>query len=288
MRSLYTVATGETKRREVLGKSEELSICYHDLFDFPLTFSDLIKWNTSENLSLGYHKTLVNYQDGYYFLRGRRGLIYKRALRSRISAKKMEIAKKTSRVLSLIPAVLMVAVTGSLAMDNAGDEGDIDLLIITRKNLLWTTRMLSYLALKVFGFDLRKSGKNIQKDKLCLNMWMDETDLAWRKNDRNLYTAHEIAQVVPLMNKGATYEKFLRRNAWILKYWPNAVKIGKYEERNRKHVFKIPIFSLFEKIAFEVQYKYMKSKITREVVSPTRAIFHPQDLGKFVISRLAS
>lgn len=288
MRSFHTFATGETKKREVLKKSEELSICYHDLFDFPLTFSDLIKWNASEDLSLNRHKILVDYQDGYYFLHGRKGLVYKRALRSRISAKKMEIAKKASRVLSLIPAVLMVGVTGSLAMDNAGDESDIDLLIITRKNLLWTTRVLSYLVLKVSGFDLRKSGKNIQKDKLCLNMWMDEADLTWKKNDRNLYTAHEIAQVLPLVNKGGTYEKFLSGNAWILKYWPNAVNIGKHNERKRKHVFRNPAFSLFEKIAFWVQYKYMKSKMTREVISPTRAIFHPQDLGKLVISRLAS
>jgi len=288
MRSLYTIATSETKRREILGKSEELSIRYHDLFDFPLTFSDLIKWNTNENIFLNRHKILISFQNGYYFLHGREGLVYKRVIRSRISAKKMEIAKKASSVLSLIPTVLMVGVTGSLAMDNAGDESDIDLFIITRKNLLWTTRIFSYFTLKVFGFDLRKSGKNNQKDKLCLNMWMDETDLAWRKSDRNLYTAHEIAQVAPLVNKNNTYEKFIYKNKWILKYWPNAVKIGKYKEKNGKHVFKNPSFSLVEKIAFNMQYGFMKSKITREMVTPTRAIFHPQDLGKLVISRLAS
>ena len=288
MRSLYTIATSETKRREILGKSEELSIRYHDLFDFPLTFSDLIKWNTNENIFLNRHKILISFQNGYYFLHGREGLVYKRVIRSRISAKKMEIAKKASSVLSLIPTVLMVGVTGSLAMDNAGDESDIDLFIITRKNLLWTTRIFSYFTLKVFGFDLRKSGKNNQKDKLCLNMWMDETDLAWRKSDRNLYTAHEVAQVAPLVNKNNTYEKFIYKNKWILKYWPNAVKIGKYKEKNGKHVFKNPSFSLVEKIAFNMQYGFMKSKITREMVTPTRAIFHPQDLGKLVISRLAS
>jgi len=187
---------------------------------------------------------------------------------------------------TLVPETIILF--GGARKGEYDHESDIDLFIITRKNLLWTTRIFSYFTLKVFGFDLRKSGKNNQKDKLCLNMWMDETDLAWRKSDRNLYTAHEIAQVAPLVNKNNTYEKFIYKNKWILKYWPNAVKIGKYKEKNGKHVFKNPSFSLVEKIAFNMQYGFMKSKITREMVTPTRAIFHPQDLGKLVISRLAS
>jgi len=94
MQSLYTLATGETNNRRILGKSEELSVRYHDLFDFPLTFSELIKWNTSGDVFFGRHETPVSFRDGYYFLRGREGLVYKRALRNRISAKKTEIAKK--------------------------------------------------------------------------------------------------------------------------------------------------------------------------------------------------
>jgi predicted nucleotidyltransferase len=288
MHSLYKISSGEMETREVLEKSEKLSVFYHDLFDFPLTFADLIRWKPSKYLSLKQRSISVIYQDGYYFLNNRRGLIYKRSLRERISSKKLEIAKKASNILSLIPAVLMVAVTGSLAMENAGDESDIDLFIITGRNTLWMTRMLSYLILKVFGFDLRKSGDKNQKDKLCLNMWIDETDLVWRSNDRNLYTAHEIAQILPLVNKNKTYEKFLYKNKWILKYWPNSIKIGKYQESSKTLVFSNPTFSLIENIAFRIQFGFMKSKITREVATPTRAIFHPQNLGKLVISRLAS
>ncbi len=288
MHSLYPIASDKSKDRKMLGKPEKLSIYYHDLFDFPLTFADLIKWEPSKYLLLRQYKIPVIYQNGYYFLDGRGGLVYKRALRNRISAKKMEIAKKAANTLSLIPSIKMVAVTGSLAMSNAADESDIDLFIVTHRNLLWTTRILSYFVLKVTGFKLRKAGDANEKDKLCLNMWMDEKDLVWRKGDRNLYTAHEIAQVLPLVDKDGIYERFLHKNRWILKYWPNAVKIGEQEEGGKKHVFKNPIFLLVEKIAFKSQYGFMKSKMTREVATPTRAVFHPQDLGKLVISRLGS
>ena len=288
MRSLYKKSSSKPKKREVLENAEIMSVSYHDLFDFPLTFADLIRWKPTKDLSLKQSDNHVVYQDGYFFLSKRKGLIYKRSLRERISVKKLEIAKKASSILSKIPSVLMVAVTGSLAMENAGDDSDIDLLLITKKNTLWTTRMFSYLILKVFGFDLRKSGDKNQKDKLCLNMWMDETDLVWKGNDRNLYTAHEIAQVLPLINKYKTYERFLYKNKWILRYWPNAVKIGGYQEEKGTRVSNNLTFSIIEAFAFRIQYQFMKSKITREVVAPTRAIFHPQNLGKLVISRLAS
>ncbi len=291
MHSLYIITPGKTKKREVLEKSEILSVCYHDLFDFPLTFADIIKWSASEYLSPNRDKDAVIYQNGYYFLRGREGLVYKRTLRSRISAKKLGIATKASHALSMVPAVKMVAVTGSLAMGNAADESDIDLFIITGKNLLWTTRILSRLVLNLFGFDLRKAGDTNQKNKLCLNMWMDEADLVWKKRDRNLYTAHEIAQILPIINKNETYGKFLYKNKWISQFWPNAVRINEERGAKSKKLFSFSFLAfpllLFEKLAFWLQYQYMRSKITREVITKTRAIFHPQDLGSYIMSRLS-
>jgi hypothetical protein len=44
--------------------------------------------------------------------------------------------------------------------------------------------------------------------------------------------------------------------------------------------------NIFEQIVYKIQLLYMKRKISREVVTPTRAIFHPQDLGRYILSRL--
>ncbi|MCX6704276.1 MAG: hypothetical protein NTZ07_02410, partial [Candidatus Woesebacteria bacterium] len=181
------------------------------------------------------------------------------------------------------------------AMGIAADESDRDLFIITVKNLLWTTRILSHLVLRLFGFDLRKAGDTNQKNKLCLNMWMDEADLVWKKRDRNLYTAHEIAQISPLINKNEIYEKFLYKNKWISQFWPNAVKITKEqknqgtEEQKRFLISLVLNFFSFvlERLAFHFQYQHMRSKITMEVITKTRAIFHPQDLGCYIMSRLS-
>ena len=283
MRSLYKVASGQKKGGQSLSESDKLSVNYHNLFDFPLTFAELIRWQPSENILLNKGKDTVIYQSGYYFLEGKTGLVYKRSLRERISVKKMEIAKRTANILGLIPGVKMVAVTGSLAMGNSSDESDIDLFVITKKGTLWRTRAFVHLVILLSGIKKRNPKDKVQKDKLCLNMWMDESDLLWKKRDRNIYTAHEIAQILPLVNKGGAYEKFLAKNAWILEFWPNAVKMANHKlkiaDRPRKT-------NIVEELAFKVQYLYMKNKISREVVTPTRAIFHPQDWGKIVISRL--
>jgi hypothetical protein len=124
-------------------------------------------------------------------------------------------------------------------------------------------------------------------------MWLDESDTVWSRKDRNIYTAHEIAQIIPLVNKNKSYEKFLLTNKWVLKFWPNAVKLNtkilRYKDAGEKTLIssiKYLMSSPLEKLVYQLQYLYMKPKITREVVTPTRGIFHPQDWGKIVLERL--
>ncbi len=271
---------------------EKLSVYYHDIFDFPLSLQDIIKWKASDALKISRELPITS-QSGYFYVEGKEGLIYKRLLRKRISAKKMQIAKRSAGVLCLIPGIKMVGVTGSLAMQNSAEDSDVDLMVITKTNSLWITRLSAYFVLRVLNYATRQPKNNQQKDRLCLNIWLAENDLVWNKTDRNLYTAHEIAQIIPLINKDKTYEKFLLKNKWVLKYWPNSVKITDNKLRTRNYAGK-PLNTilnapsmLMEKFAYRLQRKYMKSKITREVVTPTRALFHPQDWGKVILGRLS-
>jgi len=293
MQNLYTTSMGSRAGQARLAAGEKFSIVYHNLFDFPLNFLEIIKWSPHRSFcDYGGNVVKVAHKDGFYYLEGREGLIYKRTLRKRISAKKLEIAKKASRLLSFLPGVKMVGVTGSLAMGNSIDESDIDLMIITKKSSLWTTRIFVHLLICLFGIPRRKPFDKDQKDRLCLNVWLDEGDLVWQKKDRNIYTAHEIGQILPLVNKDKTYEKLLHKNKWILDFWPNSVRISNFESGiwSEKTKFNIldSIFLVIEKICYWVQIQYMRPKMTREVATATRALFHPQDWGKVVLRRLSS
>lgn len=248
--------------------SDDVAVRYHKIFDYKLTKEEAVKWQYKKQ------KTVV-----------KGGKSNARLQREKYSQKKLKIAKKASELISKIPTVLFVGVTGSLAMMNADKNSDIDLLIITRKNTLWTTRVLVYFVLRTMHFALRKPQDKNERDALCLNMWLDETSLVWGRKDRNIYTAHEIAQIVPLTNKNNIYERFLFENKWILKYWPRAVEIRNLKleigNLNKKR-------NLIERLSFFIQYLYMKNKITTEIVTSNKAIFHKNDWGRVVIQKLNS
>lgn len=282
-------------------KKDLLPLVYHNIFAYPLTGAELIKWRVGRKVDearpafvrTAARRVVKVKRQGinYFFLRGRRKIVAARLKREIISKSKLEIAKRAAKFLALLPTVQMVAVTGSLAMQNAGKDSDIDLMVITQRGTLWLTRLISLISLISL---IRRVDKRDTKDKLCLNLWLDESDLIWPGGDRNLYSAHEIAQIVPLVNKNQIYERFIWENRWIQEYWPNAVKMNdelrgmNYGEKQKKPLFIIlnSLFSLLERLAFRLQYLYMKPKITHERVSPTRAIFHPRDLAGEVQKKL--
>lgn len=281
MLNLYKITAQNKASDTELTAGEKLAVYYHNIFDYPLTLNELVKWTAISAVELDSQEVL--FKNGYYYLEGREGLIYKKLLKDRISNKKIKIARHAAKILSYIPTIYMVSLTGSLAMKNSSVDSDIDLLIVTKKNRLWLSRILVYLVLKTFGMSIRKAGSRNEKDKLCLNMWLDESALTWPTKDRNLYTAHELAQIVPLINKHQVYEKLLNKNKWILKHWPNSVKIPKISDISSNSMNRSSIIEFLERITFKLQFIHMKSKISREVVTKHKALFHPQDWGSFVL-----
>ncbi len=262
-------------RKQKSASIDNISARYHKIFDYSLTKEEAVRWQ--------YKYSLTTPRQSSHSIEDKSKKSKRRIQREWYSQQKLKIAKKSAKLISKIPSVLFVGVTGSLAMMNAEKNSDIDLLIITRKNMLWTTRALVYGVLKVMGYQLRKPEQKSEKDKLCLNMWLDETSLVWDRKDRNIYTGHEIAQIVPLINKKNIYEKFLFENKWILNYWPNAVTI-----QSIKYIAHRNNINILEKIFFKLQYLYMKNKITTEIVTLNKAIFHKNDWGMTVKSKLTS
>lgn len=245
-------------------RSKNSSVVYHSIFGYPLDKRELKKWTTPQKIKLPIYKTASPKE---------------KLERKKYSTGKLRIAREAAVVLRRVPSVKMAAVTGSLAMLNAGENSDIDLMIVVSAGNLWTTRIIVALLLALAGFRLRRAGESQEKDRLCLNIWLDEKDLAWTK--KNIFTAHEICQIVPLVNKDKTYERFLWENKWVLEYWPEAVKIKRI--RTKEGGLNL---NIFEPLAYFLQYLYMKPKMTRETVTRSRALFHPVDWSARLEKRL--
>lgn len=112
-------------------------------------------------------------------------------------------------LISRIPWVKYLALTGANAFESCRAQDDIDLFLVTQKDRLW----LCYLALVLFSKALRK------RKVFCINYLVDEENLHIRQQD--YYTAVQIMQMAPLLENGFS-QRLIESNPWIFQFLPNA------------------------------------------------------------------
>ena len=264
------------------------TLAYADIFDYPLTLEEINRYllapGALQARAPGASKLLaagkISQSGKYYFLPHRQKLVDIRKNREQFSLYKLRQARSIAQKLAKLPNVFGVFVTGALAVANTSASDDIDLLIITRANKLWTTRFLATLYLELMG--VRRRPHTLKAaNRICANMYLDETALSLPYAKRNLYTAHEVVQTKPLINKESIYERFLSANRWVLAYLPNTV-ISPTVHRPLPTVHSS---RLLEQIAYQLQYAYMRRKMTRETITPHSAFFHPRATSSEVLKK---
>ena len=268
---------------------------YSAVFKYPLSFSEIIKYwignKTNFNLQelnrnlteLVENKKLI-LNKCFYTLPNYSTI--DRTYRERLAVKKWLIAQKKSAILSKIPTVKMIAVTGSLAMSNSQKDDDIDFLIITSSGKLWLTRFFAVLLMEISG-GRRHPLDQIVADKICLNMFLDEQCLKIPQKERDIFIAHEIAQMKLIFNRDQTYEKFVQQNLWVEKFLPNCFKglnTRKVKMVARKNSG-TGISGWLENQFFKLQLGKMKDRITSEIIESGKIRFHPNDCREEIISR---
>lgn len=271
-----------------VSKEQLNSIIYHDIFDYPLTEEEFLRWEVRGVNVDGEVGSEIKNTGKYFHLKGRSAIVKLRQEREKESAKKLKLARKLSTKLFTINTIRFIGVTGSLAMNNARRESDVDLMIITSHGTLWSTRIVVKIASLLNGFTVRSVGGGESKNAVCFNLWMDGNHMIVPRKMRNLYTAHEVLQVMPLLDRDNTFEKFLEANKWALDFWPNAHLGTRHWALGTRRLNSIaylllPIAWLLEPVAYLFQRIYMNRHITRELVEPGRAFFHPIDWSKIVV-----
>jgi len=195
------------------------TVSYADVFNYPLKgkeiWRDLIEVKSSEAevartlASSQPLSTRISYYNGYYTLPDRYQLVEKRQQREITSARLWRRARHYGGLIAGLPFVRLVAVTGALAVNNATEGDDIDYLVVTEPGRLWIARAFTVLLVKQGA---RKG------DLICPNYFLSASALALP--ERDLFTAHELAQMVPLAGSDI-YWQLLDQNSWAWEYLPN-------------------------------------------------------------------
>lgn len=273
----------------VTQKSILKTLCYADIFQFPMTVSEIYKYLISDKavskkiviteLNELVKKKLIWKKDDYYFLLNQNKFINERKKRTIESRKKMVRAHKIAQILKFIPTISMIGVSGSLSMNNSAKTDDIDLFIVTKENTIWFTRFMVHLT--VFAFKRAKK-KIFGMEKICPNMYLPEDNLQIPIPKRNLFTAHEASQLKIVFDRTDVYKKFLLVNPWILKYLPNAFCLEKISLEKKSKSF-IGLIAFINKFLYSVQYLYMKRHIRYEEVAENSIRFHNKNKSNYVM-----
>lgn len=202
--------------RSVLG-----ALAYADLFDFPLSLPEIVRYQIGTRFSpeeitgalVGDQvlaRSISRSPKGFYSLLDREVVFATRDEREAASEKVWERARLYARLLPRFPFVRMIAVTGALAVDNIAQQPDIDLLVVTAPGRVWIARRLIVGLVRL---------ARLRRDDLCPNYIISRDNLTL--DQRDLFTAHELAQMIPLYGLNL-YERMLAQNSWATAYLPAA------------------------------------------------------------------
>ncbi len=197
-----------------------LAVAYADIFDYPLTAAEIQRGLVGMAASLEeidqvlsspkMSSIYLQKQQGFYTLPGREQIISTRQRRAEVASILWPQALHYGRILSSLPYVRMVAITGALAVNNVEPGADIDYLIVTQSGRLWLCRAITILVVRWAA---------LKRIVICPNYFLTEDAL--RHPNENLYTAHELTQMIPLNNM-SIYLRMRFLNRWTNDFLPNS------------------------------------------------------------------
>ena len=188
------------------------------------------------------------------------------------------------KLISLFPQIKLVGLSGSISMMNAKEDDDFDLFIITAKSRIFTSRLIALVLAQLLGLRRSRDSESLlshgdYKNKVCLNLFFDESDLNIPESKKNYYVAHEVIQVKPLVNKNNVYELFLYSNKWVYDIFPNAQPQFHQTLQNDKRSVSRMTFvgNYIELILKKVQKSIINRHKTTEIITDTQLWFFPED-----------
>lgn len=292
------------------------TIAFFDIFNYPLTETEIIKWlyHYSPALSRAELKNVLasstilkeelNLREAFYCLKGRENTIDLRKVNNNEADHKFQKALRLVKFLRLVPFIKMVAVCNSLAYSNAKADSDIDFFIVAQKGKIWLARFFAVIITRMIG-DRPRPGKTA--DTYCLSFFVTDDNLnlqsvAYGKND--IYLHYWIKQIMPLYDPENICAQFWSANAWVDEYLPKAsanqhvaeLKLNKFQKVIARIIgfFGSPpglswaMDTMHRQFQLGIISRHMKSMVnmdTRVVVNDKILKFHDTDRREYYFKK---
>lgn len=191
-------------------------ILYFDVFNHPLATAELARLVAPDQpeaveRALGDLERLglVTRQGRLCHRPARGASLGRRESRARAAERLWPAARDASALLSSLPFVRGVLITGGLSKNSATPDGDVDFLLLVEPGRVWT--------LKTLLQGLRRPLPEVIRRLFCTNYLLDLDHL--EIDDKNLFTAVELVTAVPMAGPEAA-GALLDANPWVASLVP--------------------------------------------------------------------
>jgi len=168
--------------------------------------------------------------------------------------RKINKVRKALKIFSFLPFLRGIFLCGSVARKVSRSGSDIDFLILTKQNRVWTVRFLLtffsfLLGKKTNDATIKNKNKDSRRNKFCLNHYRSSSRLKLEEELRDLYSAQEYARMINIYSSNKIERKFFKKNKdWMKKYLPNF------------NFTKLPLFDTFQPRRVKIWLENMLSE----------------------------
>ncbi len=237
------------------------TILYFSIFKYPITKEEVFKFSKiksksqlDDELEQLLDNGIIYKFDEIYNIKNNYAWVERR-LKGNIEAKKkMKKARKMANIMKYFPFVQSIMISGTLSKNYMDATTDIDFFVITKPGNIVISKFLMGTFRRLFA-----------RNSFCVNFLLDWDNLYIKK--QNIYTAIEIATLIPVVNYDL-YEKFINtNNYWVLQYLPN---IHFHEQKTdviKKSILKKSAESLLQTKPFLKLGDWMRTKYLKKLGS---------------------
>ena len=241
-------------------------VAYADLFDYPLTIDEIRRDIPENNISVSRLASVITTTNGLtdilknkkgmFYLKDREHLVNLRRQRNHSTELLFEEHREKIDTICRIPWVRAVALSGSVAFNNAKRDDDIDLFVIVKANRLWLVDLYNLFVIRIWREKILRKSKSI-----CVNYVVDEAGIALR--ERDFFSSHQVVHMIPIYDEGV-WKYFVDANKWAFDFFPAAiersVRIAKAQPAKKKieRVFDFLGAGLLNTLIYSLRAKRLK------------------------------
>lgn len=278
------------------------TLAYFAYFQYPLSAFEVWKWLLAPEAPATLYDVMtalraspwlgerVASAQGFYGVGDVPAQVVERHARLLDALRKYAKLRTALQYLARLPYVEGIAVCNSLALQHTRRDSDIDLLIVTAAERVWTVRFFA-----IAGMALaRQRPGEARHDPLCCSFFVDRhlLNFAGLRLDDDPYFAYWTASLVPMLDRGV-FTKLWEENAWLADVLPHARPVRRARAYRFRTQRRVPTAVLgeaplrrFQEARLPEPVAALKNRDSRVVVNNHMLKFHANDRREAIAAAL--